>query len=302
MMSALRDVIPEQFLANVRFDEPLSRHTSWHVGGPADAYYMPQSADELGHFLAALPQRVPIHWLGLGSNVLIRDGGLRGVVVSLLSGLSNIEWQAGTVVHADAGVLCAVLARQCIKWNLGPAEFLAGIPGTIGGALAMNAGAWGGETWNNVIEVDVITRAGTRHTRPASDYKIAYRSVGSPVADEWFLGARFDFPQAPSPSPRTIDELLTRRRETQPIGAWSGGSTFTNPQGHFAAELIECSGLKGCRQGDAVVSPKHANFIVNEGQATAADIEFLMAHVTQEVERQQGVRLVPEVRILGEKR
>jgi UDP-N-acetylmuramate dehydrogenase len=300
MTHALRELIPERFMANVRFDEPLSRHTSWHVGGPADAYFMPQSADELGQFLAAMPRRVPIHLLGLGSNVLVRDGGLRGVVVSLLSGLSNIEWQAGTVVHADAGVLCAVLARQCIKWNLGPAEFFAGIPGTVGGALAMNAGAWGGETWRHVVEVDVVTRAGARQTRPASDYQIAYRSVIAPVADEWFIGARFDFPQLPSSSPGTIDELLTRRRETQPIGAWSGGSTFNNPQGYFAAELIERSGLKGFRHGDAVVSEKHANFIVNEGHATAADIETLMAHVTKEVERQQGVRLQPEVRIVGE--
>ncbi len=300
MTAALRDLIPERFVANVRFNEPLSRHTSWHVGGPADAYFTPQSVDELGQFLAELPRRVPVHWLGLGSNVLIRDGGLRGVVVSLLSGLSHLEWQTDTVVHADGGVLCAVLARQCVKWNLGPAEFFAGIPGSVGGALAMNAGAWGGETWSQVIEVDVMNRAGARQTRLASAYQVGYRRVTPPVADEWFIGARFKFPEQPRPSPGTIDELLTRRRETQPIGSWSGGSTFTNPKNHFAAELIERSGLKGCRKGDAVVSEKHANFILNEGHATAADIEFLMSHVTAEVERLQGIHLVPEVRILGE--
>ena len=238
MNHSLRAVIAPEFLAHVRFDESLARHTSWHVGGPADAFYTPRSADELGRFLAALPTSVPVHWLGLGSNTLVRDGGLRGVVISLHLGLDRLERRGDTHVHADAGIPCARLARQCAKWLLGPAEFFAGIPGTIGGALAMNAGAWGGETWPHVAEVDVIDRRGATHTRAASEYHYGYRSLQAPVADEWFIAARFVFVPAPAASADTLKNLLVQRKETQPIGAWSCGSTFTNPPGDHAARFI----------------------------------------------------------------
>ena len=300
-MSAARTLtLPAEFLPHVRFDEPLSRHTSWHVGGPADVYYTPKSADELARFLTALPAGVPCQFLGLGSNVLIRDGGLRGVVVSLHLGLDRVERVGATRVHADAGVPCARVARQCVKWSLGPAEFLAGIPGTVGGALAMNAGAWGSETWPHVAEVDVIDRSGARCTRQATEYRWGYRRLEPPAPGEWFIAARFDFRADPRASADSIKALLVRRRETQPIGDWSCGSTFTNPDGDHAARLIEAAGLKGCRIGGATVSSKHANFLVNEGEASAADIERLIAHVQAEVERVHGVHLVPEVRVLGE--
>lgn len=301
MTLAVRDAIAPEFLAHVRFDESLSRHTSWHAGGPADAFYTPRSVDELGRFLGSLPSSIPVFWLGLGSNTLVRDGGLRGVVISLHLGLDRLERRGDDQVHADAGVPCARLARQCAKWLLGPAEFFAGIPGTIGGALAMNAGAWGGETWPHVVEVDVIDRRGARRTRQASEYRYGYREVHAPVAEEWFVAARFVFAPAPAASADRLRDLLVRRRETQPIGAWSCGSTFTNPPGDHAARLIEVSGLKGFRIGGAVVSPKHANFLVNEGEATAADIEALIAHVRDEVERRHGVRLSTEVKIVGER-
>ena len=300
MTPALREVISAGFLPHVRFNEPLAKHTSWHVGGPADAYYTPHSVDELAQFLGALPRTVPVHWLGLGSNVLIRDGGLRGVVVSLHLGLDRLERQTATRIHADAGVPCARLARQCVKWQLGPAEFFAGIPGTVGGALAMNAGAWGGETWPNVVEVDVIDRAGATRTRSAAEYRFGYRTVHSPVAGEWFLAARFELAPQPDARIETIKLLLEQRRDRQPIGAWSGGSTFTNPSGDHAARLIESAGLKGYRIGGAAVSTKHANFLINDGDATAADLEQLMAYVQTEVERRHGVRLQPEVRIIGD--
>jgi UDP-N-acetylmuramate dehydrogenase len=300
-MNAARAVeLAPEFLPHVRFAEPLSRHTSWHVGGPADVYYTPKSAEELARFLGALPTAVPCHFLGLGSNVLVRDGGLRGVVISLHLGLDRVERVGPTRVHADAGVPCARVARQCVKWSLGPAEFMAGIPGTIGGALAMNAGAWGGETWPHVAEVDVVDRAGGRRTRPASDYRWGYRHLEAPAPAEWFVAARFEFRSAPGASAERIKALLLQRRESQPIGDWSGGSTFTNPPGQYAARLIESAGLKGCRIGGAVVSTKHANFLVNEGEASAADIERLIGHVQAEVERRHGIRLVPEVRIVGE--
>ncbi len=300
MSTAVRAAIAAEFLPHVRFDEPLSRHTSWHAGGPADAFYTPRSADELGRFLATLPRSVPVFWLGLGSNTLVRDGGLRGVVVSLHLGLDRLERLGATRVHADAGVPCARLARQCARWLLGPAEFFAGIPGTIGGALTMNAGAWGGETWPHVVEVDVIDRSGLCRTREAGEYRYGYREVHAPAPDEWFIAARFQFAPAPGATAQTIKNLLLERREKQPIGAWSCGSTFTNPAGDHAARLIESAGLKGFRIGGAVVSVKHANFLINEGEASAADIEALIGHVRTEVERQHGVRLQTEVRIVGE--
>ncbi|MEI8258284.1 MAG: UDP-N-acetylmuramate dehydrogenase [Deltaproteobacteria bacterium] len=300
MSHALQATIAPEFLGHVRFNEALARHTSWHVGGPADAFYTPRTADELSRFLAALPASVPVHWLGLGSNTLVRDGGLRGVVISLHLGLDRLERRGDTQVYAEAGIHCARLARQCAKWLIGPAEFFAGIPGTIGGALAMNAGAWGGETWPHVVDVDVIDSSGATRTRLAAEYRFGYRSVEGPVANEWFIAARFMFASAPAASADALKQLLVRRRETQPIGAWSCGSTFTNPPGDHAARLIDSAGLKGFRIGGAVVSSKHANFLINEGDATAADIERLIGHVRDEVERCHGVRLQTEVRVVGE--
>ncbi len=298
MSPALR--IAPEFMPRVRLDEPLSRHTSWHVGGPADAFFVPEDAADLAAFLAQLPAGVPVHFLGLGSNVLVRDGGLRGVVVSLHGSLDRLERLGETRVHADAGVPCARVARQCAKWCLGPAEFFAGIPGTVGGALAMNAGAWGGETWPHVVEVDTVDRAGTRRTRAAAEFRWGYRHLERPANDEWFVAARFEFGVVAEGAADRIKALLERRRETQPIGEWSCGSTFTNPPGDHAARLIEAAGLKGFGIGGARVSTKHANFLINEGEATALDLERLIAHVQATVERQHGVRLVPEVRTVGE--
>jgi UDP-N-acetylmuramate dehydrogenase len=198
-------------------------------------------------------------------------------------------------------VPCAKLAKQCIKWGLGPAEFFAGIPGTLGGALAMNAGAFGGETWRHVLGVTTIDRLGVRRARPASDYVASYRHVSGPP-DEWFLGACLTFEQRPGVSNEDIRLLLARRKATQPIGEWSCGSVFTNPPGDHAARLIDTAGLKGHRIGGARVSEMHANFIVNDGTASAADIEQLIQHVMATVQRVHGVQLKPEVRIVGEGR
>jgi UDP-N-acetylmuramate dehydrogenase len=203
-------------------------------------------------------------------------------------------------VYGEAGLACARIARQCIKWGLGPAEFFAGIPGTLGGALAMNAGAFGGETWRHVVEVETIDRAGNEHRRPASEYQISYRHVEPPAAEEWFLAARLRFEVRPPEHRSEVTELLERRKATQPIGEWSCGSVFTNPPGDHAARLIEAAGLKGLRIGDASVSVKHANFIINHGAATATDVESLIGRVQDEVQRAHGVRLHPEVRIVGQ--
>ena len=283
----------------VRRNEPMSRHTSWHVGGPAEWYFEPRNIEELAAFLRALPADAPLTWLGLGSNLLVRDGGIRGAVIATQEGLNRLERLSELRVYCEAGVPCARLAKLCIKWGLGPAEWFAGIPGTLGGALAMNAGAFGGETWRHVVEVDTIARDGTRRTRPPSDFTVGYRRVVGPP-NEWFVAARLEFELKARSGEDEMRQLLKRRKESQPIGEWSCGSVFANPPGDHAARLIDSAGLKGSGVGGASVSTKHANFIINHGQATAADIEALILQVQARVERVHGVRLEPEVRIVGE--
>jgi UDP-N-acetylmuramate dehydrogenase len=280
-------------------DEKMARHTSWHVGGPADLFFTPANEADLATFLRSLDPAVPVMWIGLGSNLLVRDGGIRGAVIHTHGVFDEFEQLGDTEVRAGAGVACARLAKQCIKWGLGPAEFFAGIPGTLGGALAMNAGAFGGETWRHVVSVTTLDRTGARRERPASDYTVGYRHVTGP-ANEWFVGARLRFERKPGVSADDIRLLLARRKATQPIGEWSCGSVFTNPSGDHAARLIDTAGLKGFRIGGARVSEMHANFIVNDGSATAADIEQLIAHVRSTVEQVHGVKLTPEVRMVGE--
>ena len=287
------------FDTRVRRREPLSRHTSWHVGGPAEVFFNPRDRAELAAFLRGLPADVPVYWIGLGSNLLVRDGGLAGVVISTHGTLDALERTGETEVRAEAGVACARIARQCIKWGLGPAEFFAGIPGTLGGALAMNAGAFGGETWQHVLRVETIDRHGRERLRDRSEYRVGYRECVAPAPEEWFVSATLAFERRPGAHTEEVQKLLARRKETQPIGEWSCGSVFTNPAGDHAARLIEAAGLKGYRIGDASVSAKHANFIINHGKARAADLEQLIEHVRSTVERVHGIALRPEVRIVG---
>src|SRR5580692_4879727 len=299
-MSAQRlvDLAPE-FGTRVLPEVSMAKHASRHVGGPADLFFTPRDAMDLAAFVRQLPPEVPMLWIGLGSNLLVRDGGIRGVVIATHGALGALERLSATRIRVEAGVPCARIARQCVKWGLGPAEFFAGIPGTLGGALAMNAGAFGGETWRHVIEVDVLDRRGVRRTRKPGDYEIGYRSVKGPD-DAWFIGARLEFERTPGVNTEAIRELLDKRRQTQPIGEWSCGSVFTNPPGDHAARLIESAGLKGFRIGDASVSDKHANFIINHGRALAADIEAVIEHVQRTVARVHGTVLHTEVRIVGE--
>jgi len=288
------------FAGRLSRNEPMSKHTSWHVGGPADWFFEPRDRADLAAFLQVLPKDVPIHWVGLGSNLLVRDGGIRGAVVSMHGAFGLLERLDEKQVRCDAGVPCARIARQCVRWGLGPAEFFAGIPGTLGGALAMNAGAFGGETWQHVASVEVIDRSGAIHERAAGEYRVSYRHVEPPAAEEAFLAATLRFELRPASSNETIRDLLVERKQKQPIGEWSCGSVFTNPPGDHAARLIEAAGLKGRRIGGAGVSTKHANFIINEGEARAADLEALIGEVQQTVEQRFGIRLNTEVRIVGE--
>ena len=292
--------VSQEYTLRVRRDEPMSRHTSWHVGGPAEVFFNPRDRSDLAAFLKTLPGDVPILWIGLGSNLLIRDGGLKGVVISTHGTLDRFDHVSQNQVYGEAGVACARIARQCVKWGLGPAEFFAGIPGTLGGALAMNAGAFGGETWRHVVEVETIDRHGQVHARQASEFQWSYRQITPPVKDEWFVATKLTFERNEATNDAQIRELLERRKASQPIGEWSCGSVFTNPPGDHAARLIETAGLKGFRIGDASVSEKHANFIINHGQATAADLERLIQHVQAAVAKTHGVQLHPEVRIVGE--
>ncbi len=292
-------VIAPEFALRVRRNEPMSRHTSWHVGGPAELFFNPRDRADLAAFLKSLPEDVPLLWVGLGSNLLVRDGGIKGVVISTVGALDSFHRLNQTSVYCEAGVACARIAKQCVKWGLGPAEFFAGIPGTLGGALAMNAGAFGGETWTHVIDLLTMDRRGREQRRAPEEYQVSYRNVMGPVQDEWFVGARLKFEHKPGINEAQMREMLERRKASQPIGEWSCGSVFTNPPGDHAARLVEASGLKGYRIGDASVSEKHSNFIINHGNATADDLERLIGYVQDTVERQHGIRLKTEVRIVG---
>lgn len=284
----------------LREREPLAAHTSWRVGGPADRYFEPADRDDLLAFVAQLPATEPVLWLGLGSNLLVRDGGVRGTVIALHGALDGLV-REGDRIHAEAGVHCARLAKFAQREQRAGLGFMAGIPGTVGGALAMNAGAWGGETWPNVAQVEVVLRGGRAQWLAPDAFRYGYRHVDVPDGFLGFLGARFAVTEdVGGQHERYTKESLARRKATQPVGKPSAGSTFRNPPGDHAARLIEHCGLKGHRIGGAQVSPLHANFLVTEDGARAADVEALIAHVQHEVERRTGVRLETEVRIVGE--
>ena len=285
---------------DLKLNEPMSAHTSWRAGGPADRCYRPADLQDLQQFLGTLPADEPLYWVGLGSNLLVRDGGIRGTAILPFGGLDTLKQLEGDKVRAGAGVSCAKVARFAARAGLVGAEFLAGIPGTMGGALAMNAGAFGGETWSLVSSVQTLDRSGELHVRTPASYQVSYRSVTGP-GDEWFVGVDLQLSSGDSAAAQArIKALLERRSATQPTQQPSCGSVFRNPPHDFAARLIESCGLKGERIGNAQVSEKHANFIVNLGGAKAADIEALVRYVQSQVKQQHGVWLEPEVRIVGE--
>lgn len=284
------------------YDEPMSRHTTWRAGGPADLYFAPADLDDLVDFLRRRrEQDWPITWMGLGSNTLVRDGGIRGIVIATHQCLGEIEVRDDRTVYAQVGVPCARIARLTARKGLAHAEFFAGIPGTLGGALAMNAGAYGHTTWEVVHQVETVDPQGGLHRRRAVDFEIGYRNVRT-AREEWFVSAVLALKAGDAAqSQARIRQNLTARGRTQPIQMPNAGSVFVNPPNDFAARLIEAAGLKGACIGGACVSEKHANFIVNQGGASAADIEALIEQVADRVEAVHGVRLHREVRIMGDK-
>ena len=285
--------------------ESMRRHVSWRAGGAVDRAYLPADLDDLRQFLAGLPQDEPLLFVGLGSNLLVRDGGLRGTVVFTHNALKRffLEEHGGMAeIYAEAGVASPKVSRFAAVHDLEGGEFLSGIPGTIGGALAMNAGCYGAETWDVVTRVRTIDRAGRLQIREPHEFAIGYRHVLSLSAtDEYFVAAWFRFRKGDGEGARkTIKDLLERRIASQPLSEPNAGSVFRNPPGNFAAKLIESCGLKGKRIGGAEVSMKHANFIVTDASAIARDIEELIGLVRDTVMQETGVRLEQEVRIVGE--
>jgi len=316
----------EDLRGEMLLDEPMSRHVSWRAGGKAARVYQPADLADLQAFLRQTPASEPLLAVGLGSNLLVRDGGFRGTVLLLVGALAELRMEDG-LIYAQAGVAGAKLARFAATNNLCGAEFFVGIPGTLGGMLAMNAGCYGSETWQKVVRVQVLTRSGELIERGPEEYEIGYRSVrrisdlgigicqdasqadlaksqipNPKSSEEFFVGAWLKLEAGDVEKARQdIKELMEKRSASQPLQLPNAGSVFRNPPGNHAAKLIEGCGLKGRRIGGAEVSQKHANFIVNVGGATAADIEGLIEEVQATVLRQTGIELHPEVRIVGER-
>jgi UDP-N-acetylmuramate dehydrogenase len=291
----------------LRANEPMSRHVSWRAGGPARRFFAPADLEDLSIFLGQLPEDEPVLFVGLGSNLLVREGGWRGTVV-MMYGAGRAPRMEEGLLYAEAGVACPKVARFAADQNLGSAEFLTGIPGTVGGALAMNAGCYGGETWDIVDRVVTINRRGQLRRRGKEEFEFGYRhlELKSDVAsdgDEWFASAHFRLPEGDREESREIMKaLLSKRRASQPLQLPNAGSVFRNPpEGKTAARLIQSSGLKKLERNGVRISEKHANFIVNPGGAgSAADIEWLILQVQEKVEESKGVRLVTEVKIVGD--
>ncbi|MFI4978970.1 MAG: UDP-N-acetylmuramate dehydrogenase [Nevskiales bacterium] len=287
-----------------RCDEPMARHVSWRAGGPVARAYFPVDLADLATFLGALRHDEPLLFVGLGSNLLVRDGGFNGTVVFTQRALNALHLTDDGLIYAEAGVASPKVARFAANHDLAGAEFLAGVPGTVGGALAMNAGCYGSETWNHVERVLMIDRHGALVERTPNEFVIAYRHAGlREVCDEWFAAAWLRLPAGDGMASRErIDSLLKQRISSQPLQLPNAGSVFRNPPGDHAARLIEAAGLKGYAVGGARVSEMHANFVVNpQNEATASEIEMLIGQVQAKVREKFGVELHLEVRIVGEK-
>jgi len=296
-----------QYKGVLKLDEVMSRHTSWRVGGAADRFYSPESLLDLSNFLKDLPDNEALYWVGLGSNLLVRDAGIRGTVICTSGVLNEIDFIGNESVRIEAGVACPKMAKKCAEQALTGVEFLSGIPGTIGGALNMNAGALGSEIWDFVIEVETITRHGEIIIHPKSDFTINYRHVvgnGFELGvDEWFVSGSFklDNDDDVASGKAKIKKILQHRSATQPTQLANAGSVFRNPDGLFAAKLIEDAGLKGFCIGGACVSEKHANFFINTGAASSNDVESLIKHVSDLIKKEHDIDLIVEVKIVGER-
>lgn len=297
----MRSILKRADVGRVLFDEPMSRHTTWRIGGPADALVLPESESQILRLMGLIGEYGwPWTVVGRGSNLLVRDGGIRGVVVKLADNWAALDIE-GTVLTAEAGRLIVSAANTAIRHGLSGLEFATGIPGSVGGAVRMNAGAHGGEVGRVVLFADVAFPDGRVRRVDREELGFAYRR--SRVGEWGALVLRAAFQLTPGDREamiRQVKEWTQRRRQTQPLSQASAGSVFQNPPGTHAARLIEEAGLKGRRVGAAQISPRHANFIVNLGGATARDVLKLIQLAQEEVWRRYAVRLEPEVKIVGE--
>lgn len=323
LQTLLKEAKEKEILSGrITFNTSMSRYTTWRIGGRAECVYQPESVEDLQGLLKLLPEDAAVTWVGLGSNLLIRDGGLNGVVIYTNGVLNNIsiqceqyndgklscgEQQQTCLISAEVGLACAIFSRKAANEGVNGAEFLSGIPGTIGGALAMNAGAFGSEIWSYVKSVKMIQRCGDIVFRAADEFNIQYRHIELKDADknkdEWFVSAEFNFnkdEQGLEQSKQEIKRLLAKRAATQPTKQANAGSVFKNPENDYAARLIESCGLKGESVNDAQISEKHANFIVNNGNAKARDVEALINKIQQTVFKRYQVKLQTEVCIIGQ--
>ena len=296
--------LARQIKSPLLMQHPLNRYTTWRTGGPGEVVLIPESIDDIQTTLQFLPEDYPVTWLGLGSNVLIQDEGIAGlVIVTQGSCLNHIEVDVGAsgdspIIYAQAGVPCGQLARWVARNDKAGLEFLAGIPGTVGGALAMNAGCYGGETWDSIIQVETIDRLGARHIRQKNEFEIAYRKSFFPEK-EYFLAAYFKVKEGnKAEGLLQIKAMLDKRNLAQPTNLPNCGSVFKNPEGHFAAALIQACGLKGHQIGGAQISEKHANFIVNIDNARSSDILALIALAKEKVKEKFDIQLEQEVKVM----
>jgi UDP-N-acetylmuramate dehydrogenase len=282
-------------------DEPLGPFTWFRVGGPAELIFLPEDEDDLAGFLAGLDPAVPLHVLGVGSNTLVRDGGVDGVVVRLGKAFARVEPRGDARIYAGAAVLDATLAREAGKAGIGGLEFYRGVPGSVGGALVMNAGCYGSETKDVLVEAYALTRGGARLTLSNAELDYSYRKSARAAAEPLiFTGALFQGrPDAPAAVEARMTEITERREKTQPIREKTGGSTFKNPPGHSSWKLVEEAGWRGKPYGGAMFSPLHSNFLINTGEATAADLEGLGEAVRADVKAKLGVELEWEIKRIG---
>ncbi|MBS0185391.1 MAG: UDP-N-acetylmuramate dehydrogenase [Proteobacteria bacterium] len=284
-----------RYLENV----PLAKYTWFKVGGNAEILFKPADLSDLQNFLKQKNPKIPVTLLGMGSNVLIRSSGISGVVIKLGGGFSKISLKNDVILDVEAGVLDRNIALTAAEYGLSGLEFLSGIPGTLGGALRMNAGAYGSEIKDILEKALVLDPMGNLHHLNVDDLKMSYRSCG--LSEDWiFVGALLRGVKGDaSLIKKNILEIMTRREETQPIRARTGGSTFANPEGFKAWELIDAAGCRGLKRGGAQVSEKHCNFLINTGDATAEDLENLALEVQNRVLKSSGILLKWEIRCLG---
>lgn len=282
-------------------DEPLGPFTWFRVGGPAQLIFLPEDEDDLAAFLKGLDPAVPVTPLGVGSNTLVRDGGVEGVVIRLGKAFATVEPRGGARLFAGAAALDAAVAREAAKAGIGGLEFLRGVPGSIGGACVMNAGCYGAETKDVLVEAYAVTRSGERITLSNADMGFSYRkSARAAEGGLIFTGALFEgTPDDPAAVTARMDEITARREASQPIREKTGGSTFKNPPGHSSWKLVDEAGWRGKPYGGAMFSPLHSNFLINTGEATAADLEGLGEAVRADVKAKTGIELEWEIKRIG---